>query len=181
MTTDEQCFLDDINTAPADLTTRLVYADWLADRGRTAEEAGWRWAAAAGLTPVRTEGDCPETYPPNPNTGSSRYYAPSLPPRSAALAGRVELRWRWFRSGYPARDWAVSAVLPDPVVAVYVKVPPREISSRSWRVLRDEGWLWWARTPAGSLRLLAALYRNCPPVVKRQVSGWRGGAASLPV
>lgn len=48
MTTDERCFLDDINAAPADLTTRLVYADWLADRGRTAEEAGWRWAAAAG-------------------------------------------------------------------------------------------------------------------------------------
>ena len=174
MADDEMAFFRAVSAAPADATTRLVYADWLSDHGRDAEAEGWRWAAAAGLVPGYDTTDPWITY--------SRLDRHFLPPRSSALKGSVRLRWTWNRpDGDELFDGVLGrwgrrpdgrSVLPGPVVRVYDAVPLRGVVPTCWRVLRDEGWLWWARTPAGSFRLLAALYVNCPPGVRREVAGW---------
>lgn len=53
--TDEQAFLDALAADPADDTTRLVYADWLDDRGEAAKAEYLRMVV--GLVPrYRTAG-----------------------------------------------------------------------------------------------------------------------------
>lgn len=50
MTREERAFIRRIRTDPADLTARLVYADWLDERGDP-RGSGHRWLAEAGKVP----------------------------------------------------------------------------------------------------------------------------------
>ncbi|HUR55728.1 MAG TPA: TIGR02996 domain-containing protein, partial [Gemmataceae bacterium] len=60
---EEQSFLDALRENPADDTTRLVYADWLDDRGdaaraaylRAVVELTWREPGADGYTAAAAE------------------------------------------------------------------------------------------------------------------------------
>lgn len=45
---DEQAFLEAIAASPSDGLQRLMFADWLEERGRDAEAEGQRWAAQYG-------------------------------------------------------------------------------------------------------------------------------------
>jgi uncharacterized protein (TIGR02996 family) len=51
MTDDDLAFLDAICDRPFDAYPKRVYADWLGNHHRPAEEAFWRWAADAGREP----------------------------------------------------------------------------------------------------------------------------------
>jgi uncharacterized protein (TIGR02996 family) len=53
MTNQEQqhAFLAAIKSAPSDLTTRLIYADWLEDQGRESEADLQRWEARLAANP----------------------------------------------------------------------------------------------------------------------------------
>ena len=70
----------------ADVTARLVYADWLADRDRRDEEAFWRWVVATGRRPR----DMNTSYP------GFDYSEP----------------WTWYWNGFAAEG----ATLPAPLL-----------------------------------------------------------------
>lgn len=169
---DERAFLAAVDAGPPDMAARLVYADWLTDHDREAEAGGWRWTAEVRLVPSLCvkPWSAPDFWPAY-KYDTLRF--PYLPPPSPGIAD-APLPWGWNREVSPATvRGGFTSVLPDAVIAVY---DAANFSDGGWRVLADEGWLWWCRTAAGALRLLVALWTNLPPEVAQTLSAHRSHA-----
>jgi uncharacterized protein (TIGR02996 family) len=109
--TDEAVFLKALAARPDDSTTRLVYADWLDEAGRSDEAFAHRWMARMGLGPGL------RTY-----TGETYRSAAQVPARRPA----GPFRWGWWPEMEPGSRTTIHcpahAVLPRPVFFALSKV-----------------------------------------------------------
>jgi uncharacterized protein (TIGR02996 family) len=163
---DEDAFLRAIIAAPLDALPRLVFADWLGEHSRFAEEAGQRWAA---------------------NNGPKRPLKPG--PFQTKSGQMVEAIGGWYRGDDMAFAWTPEHChLPD----VFWKVGTYNIYRFShstppanWPTL-PESWLGWEREFMASCKNI--VWKDGRPVRRKtripgdlpdSLQAWHSAAGTL--
>lgn len=77
-------FLEAIADRPGDALPRLIFADWLEERGYDREASWQRWSAATGIRPLRSGGGAVWRFVPQELWHLEGYY-PSLLDAERAL------------------------------------------------------------------------------------------------
>jgi uncharacterized protein (TIGR02996 family) len=150
-------FLAAIDASPDDLTTRLVLADWLEERGLAVAAAGLRWTAEKQRVPARDR------------KGIGKLLSGERGP--FVWRWTRETNWRNRQTGRrkkvpPEAD--ARAVVPEAVEDEYGLL---NLETRDWRVTPD-GSLWWSRTPSAALCLLLRVWVRLTDKRREALGSW---------